>query len=377
LTRFVHTSDLHLGKPFGRFEENVRVRLREARHERIASIAQIARDNDAGSVLLAGDTFDAETPSPQVIRHALRAFAAEADITWFIMPGNHDSLAAGDLWDRMMRDCPDNVVLALEAKPVLLGDDAVILPAPPTSRAPGRDLTEWMNEASYPQMEDRIRIGLAHGSIQDFGDPEGGASGIIPPDRAQLSNLDYLALGDWHGRIRVGPRCWYSGTPEADSFKHQSDPGVLLVDIAARGTLPVVTEIPAGKFTWLQTDVDLRPGEDLEDRIEQAVPDIRHRRDALVEMSITGRLGLSDRAIVEASLSSMADDFAFFEADLSKLAIDQQAGDLDDIDSGGALRAAAEVLAASAQDESRSEADRQVSSAALARLYAYATGDAS
>lgn len=373
MVKFVHASDLHLAKPFGRFDENLRVRLREARHDQIRIIGDIARAHRAEFVLLAGDTFDAETPSPQVIRHALRAFALEKDIIWVIMPGNHDSLAAGDLWDRLSKDCPDNVILALEPSPIHLNEAAVVLPAPPTSRSPGRDLTEWMSDTDPSSFGEKIRIGLAHGSIQSFGDIDEVGSGIIPPDRPQLSGLDYLALGDWHGRIRVGAQCWYSGSPEADSFKHSNAPGVLIVDIPKRGATPIVIEVPTGKFGWHQEQIDLRPGDDLQAIVDASVPAIHGRRDALVSLTFTGRLSLSDRARLISRLSDMGDDFAYFESDLSAVTIDQQVGDLDDIDTGGALRMAADCIAADAQDMSRSEAERQISSAALARLYAYAT----
>ncbi len=375
MVKFIHTSDLHLGKPFGRFGEDLRVRLREARHEKIFELARIARTEGASAVLLAGDTFDAETPSPQVVRHAMRAFAAEPDITWYLMPGNHDSLAAGDLWDRASKDAPANVVLALDASPLRLGEEAVILPAPPTSRSPGRDLTEWMDDADLGEARHLVRIGLAHGSIQDFGSSEGEASGIITPDRPRRANLDYLALGDWHGRIKVGDRCWYSGSPEADSFKHQAMPGALLVDIDGPGSTPIVTEIETGKFVWIEADIDFRPGEDIAGRLASGLPAIAKRRDALVSLQIKGRLSLSDRSKLSEELEHVADDFAFFESDLSGLFIEQEAGDLDDIDTGGALRVAAEALSANAANEERDETARQISSAALARLYAYAVGE--
>ena len=35
MIRFLHTADLHLGKPFGRFPEDLRGRLREARREAV------------------------------------------------------------------------------------------------------------------------------------------------------------------------------------------------------------------------------------------------------------------------------------------------------------------------------------------------------
>ena len=113
--RFLHSSDLHLGKSFGRFPEGVRNRLREARHGTIARLAAAARLGGADMVLLAGDTFDAETPAPDTLRHALRAIAEAADITWFVIPGNHDSLAATELWRRIATDTPPNLRLITEA----------------------------------------------------------------------------------------------------------------------------------------------------------------------------------------------------------------------------------------------------------------------
>ncbi len=373
MVKFVHSSDLHLAKPFGRFDEDLRGRLREARHEKISALADIARRGEAGLVLLAGDTFDAETPHPQVVRHTIRALGAEKDVTWVVLPGNHDSLAAGDLWDRMAREKPDNVILALAPEPILIGDDLVILPAPPTSRNPGRDLTEWMDDVDLPEgSENRIIVGLAHGSIQDFG--EDSTLGIIPPDRPARAGLDYLALGDWHGRIRVGPRCWYSGTPEADNFKHQDGAGALLVDIAARGSEPSVDIVPTSHFTWSEVEADFRTGDDIEDRLNTELPDISTRRRALIVFRSTGRLSLAERALLNATLTQAADDFSFFESDLQSLSIEQQAGDLDEIDTGGALRAAAEQIAKDSYDESRTETERQVSAAALGRLYDYAAG---
>ena len=371
MIKFLHSSDLHLAKPFGRFDEDLRARLREARFEKIAGLAGAARAAGARFVLLAGDTFDAETPTPLVVRHALRAFAAENDITWVILPGNHDSLAATDLWDRMVQQAPENVVLALTAQPIALGDHILLLPAPPTARNPGRDLTEWMDNAEVPQgWSDRVRIGLAHGSIQGFG--EDGENGIIAPDRPGRAGLDYLALGDWHGRLRVGSRCWYSGTPEADNFRHDDKAGALLVQIEKRGAEPLVEVLPTSRFSWRDIALDFRPGEDITARLASVFPASDARRATLISLSIIGRLGISERAELAGQLSRMADDFSFFETELANLAIEQEAGALDHIDTGGALRAAAESIAAASMDNARSEAERKVSSAALARLYDYA-----
>ncbi|WP_101065453.1 metallophosphoesterase family protein [Roseovarius salinarum] len=369
MPRFLHTSDLHLAKPFGRFDESLRGRLREARFAKIAEIAQLARDRAAGTVLLAGDTFDAQTPPPRVVRQAIRAFADASDIRWVILPGNHDSLAASELWDRIVREKPDNVILALDPLPVDVGADMTLLPAPPQVRHPGRDLTEWMDDAETDPA--RVRVGLAHGGIRDFGSDDA-APGVIAPDRARSAGLDYLALGDWHGRLRVDARTWYSGAPEPDSFKRHDRAGPLLVEIAAPGATPDVEAIPTGHFSWCAPRVDLRPGEDIRAALEAALPAPAARRDALVRMTVEGRLPLGAQAQVERVCADLADDFGHFEADTSAIATEHDTTDLDDIDTAGALRVAAERLLADSEDADRAADERRVSERALSRLYTMA-----
>lgn len=369
--RFLHSSDLHLGKAFGGYPEGIRNRLREARHGAIARLAQAARSGGAGHVLLAGDTFDAETPAPDTLRHALRAMAAEADLDWVLLPGNHDSLAATELWRRILRDAPANLRAITAPDPLALSEGVMLLPAPCTQRRPGRDLTEAMGAATP---EGCLRIGLGHGAITDFSGTgfsgEEGAPGIIPPDRARLSGLDYLALGDWHGQIEVDAATWYSGSPEADGFKHAADSGALLVALDAGGAR--VRPVATGTLHWRTRALDLLPGDDPVARLDQALPQPVDRRAILMRLVATGRLPLADRAALEAAAQAAEPDFGWFQFDQGGLATETRPDDLDGIDRAGALRQAAEVLLAEAQDPARPQAERAVAGSALARLYALA-----
>lgn len=369
--RFLHSSDLHLGRAFGGYPEAIRNRLREARHGVIARLAAAARVGDARDVLLAGDTFDAETPAPETLRHALRAMAAETDLRWWLLPGNHDSLAASELWRRIAADAPPNLTVLSLPQPQELAPGIWLLPAPCTQRRPGRDLTEAM---SAPTPEGALRIGLGHGAITDFSGEEG-APGIIPPDRARLSGLDYLALGDWHGQMQVTPATWYSGTPESDGFKHETAPAALSVSLAGAGAAAEVTPRPTGQFRWLRPALDLLPGDEAAARLAALMPAEDQRRDCLLRLAVTGRLTLSERAGLEAALAETAPDFGWFDADLSALAAEVQGGDLDRVDRSGALRQAAEALMAESVDPARAEEDRQIAAMALARLFALAQGD--
>lgn len=371
---FIHSSDLHLGKRFGSFSGDLPGRLREARHEVIGRLADHARAQGVATVLLAGDTFDTETPVSEVRRQALTAMAQHAGIRWVILPGNHDSLQASQLWATVRSEAPENVILALEPHVIELAADVMLLPAPCTTRRAGRDLTDWMDSAATP--EGALRLGLAHGAIQGFSE-EAVAADIIAPDRAMHAGLAYLALGDWHGAIEVNARTRYSGTPEPDRFKHDQPGEALLVRIAGAAALPEVTALPTARFSWRTLPLHLHDGDDPAEALARLLPEMHSRRQTLARVIATGRNRLPARTALAGAIAHCAPDFAFLELDDTGLATECDVTDLDQIDRAGSLREAAEALLLEAGNEALSAGDREIARAALARLYSYAQAVAS
>lgn len=362
--RFFHTADIHLAKPFGRFDEDTRAALRSARLEALGWVGQEASARGAEFVLVAGDTFDAEAPPLKTVQWALDAMGEFPDLVWVLMPGNHDSLAAVDLWERIGNTRPDNVILALKPEIIEIGNDVAILPAPLTVRNPGLDPTEWMTGA---ETGDRFRIGLAHGGVVDFGSEEGTVT-VIPPDRAEQSSLDYLALGDWHGRKSISARTWYSGSPEADSFKGHGAAGALQVDIARPGDIPDVTPVPTGVFDWRNLRLDFRAGTDPVEQVSDALPD-SGRKKMLVHIEASGRLGLGEQRELHAYCNDIVNDFHFFEISSTGLRVERVADDLDVIAESGALRAAADSLSAATDPQGRTGDEVQIAEIALTHLF--------
>ena len=367
--RFIHASDLHLGIRFASIPEppdgSIRGRLREARHAAIARIADAARAHGAADILVAGDTFDTPTPSLSVVRQALAAMAEDAGLRWWLLPGNHDNLREAEpLWDLIARESAANVRALTEAAPVRLSPKATLLPCPIEWRSSGADPTEAL--VAMPSDDGTMRIGLAHGAVTDFTDE--GAN--IPPDRDRSARLEYLALGDWHGRMAVSPRVHYSGSPEQDRFKHGRRGVCLAVTIDGPGAPPEVAEVETGRFLWQDIALSLSPRQDAAAALSAVLPD-EGRRDRLLRITPTGRAGLSDQADLQRAAARLGPEFAHFELRPGSLQIQYDVTDLDEIDRGGALRLAADALMAEADGETLSRQDREVAADALARLYAY------
>lgn len=366
--RFIHSSDLHLGKPYGQMPDDIRGNLTEARFAKIEALSDLAEREGATHILLAGDTFDAETPSDRTRRQAIRAMARDSGIRWVIMPGNHDSLAADELWRTLASEAPTNVTLALDPVPMSLAEGVTLLPCPCPARRAGRDLGAWMDGAATS--DGTLRIGLAHGGVQSFA--EDGAADTLAPDRAVRAGLDYLALGDWHGQMQVEPRTWYSGTPETDQFKHEGRAAALVVSLDGPGAAPRVEAAETGDYLWRSRDLAIVPGTDPAAQVAALLPPEAERRKALLRFELSGRIEPQARAALIAALEEAAPDFAFLDWREGDLRVEYDASDLDRIDQGGVLRAAAETLRAETDNVDLSASDRAIARRALNRLYGYA-----
>ncbi|MFG6561833.1 exonuclease SbcCD subunit D [Sulfitobacter sp. 1A15299] len=370
--RFIHASDLHIGRKFANIPQapdgNIRGRLMEARHGAIAKLAQAARDHGAAHVLLAGDTFDTATPSASVLRQALGAMGEAAEVTWWLLPGNHDNLRdAEPLWETIARDAPPNLRALAKAAPVEMAEGVSLLPCPVAFRAGASDPSAPLDRMQSP--EGHLRIGLAHGGVTDFTD----SGEAIAPDRDQRARLDYLALGDWHGRMAVSDRVHYCGTPEQDRFKHGRRGVCLAVELAGPGARPKVAEVEIGSFLWSEAEVTLHPRQDVAAALQALLP-AAGRRDHLLRVKAGGWARLPDHAALDRAAQACAPDFAHFELLTDSLGTQYETADLDEIDRGGALRMAADILVSEAQSDSLPQPDRDVAADALARLHAYVQG---
>ena len=382
MVRFIHTADWQLGKPFGRFDAGLSGRLSTERRDVIGRIADAAAQADCRHVLVAGDVWDSTTPSGADLRQPLALMAEHPALIWWLLPGNHDRDDADGLWDRIEAEAAPNVRALRRAAPVEMEPGAWILPAPWARLHPGEDLTRWMDAADTPA--DAVRIGLAHGGVATFGTKddgrgEGDSEAVIDPDRARRAALDYLALGDWHGRVAVNARTHYPGTPEPDRFKAGARGQVLLVEIAAPGAEPRVTELPTARYAWPVVEARLRvDGLDaVLAEVRGALEGERPARDTLAEIRVDGRTTLAEWAAFEAFIADLTDSCAHLELrGGSAVSLAVRPEDLDGLDAQGSVRAAADALVARREDERLSENDRQLASEALRLLFGFAASEA-
>ena len=315
MPRFLHTADWQIGRAYTTFDAEVAPLLADARLAAVERLAQLASAHAVDAVLVAGDVFDAQTVSDKTIRRLFQALAGFAG-PWLLISGNHDAALAESVWTRAQRlGCvPAHVHLLLQPQVrVFEAEGFAVLPAPLTQRHTYADTTAWMDAAATPA--GLLRIGLAHGSVQGLLHDGIDSANPIDPQRCERAQLDWLALGDWHGMKLLGPRMAYSGTPEADRFPNNEPGYALLVDIAAPGALPQVQPLAVGHYQWqrkawaLQMDSDVAA---LRRWLETLGP-----RD-VVQLTLSGQLDWAQHQQLQAALGAA-------EARARHLVVEQQA----------------------------------------------------
>lgn len=362
--RFLHTADWQAGKPFGNVPGDAGAAMRRQRIDTIATIARLATEQRVDAVLVAGDAFDSNEVEDRTINQALAALAPFEGI-WVFLPGNHDAALPHSVWSRMRRlHSGDNILIADKPEPIHLQHGrAVILPAPLRRRRESSDLTAWFDGALT--QPGAIRVGLAHGSVANRLPGGSEAANTIAEDRAQSADLDYLALGDWHGTVQIDDKTWYSGTPETDRHRDNQSGNVLFVEIDGHGSVPEVTKMPTGAYAWRRLEVALIDGR--ADAVTQALESLQvdHQR-AVVELTVTGVVSLAERHAMERELSA-------WQARLHHLVVDdaglhEEPTD-DDLDALGAgfVGLAVERLRAISCDPAHP--DRAASRVALRMLF--------
>ncbi|MDF1861986.1 MAG: DNA repair exonuclease [Verrucomicrobiales bacterium] len=326
--KFLHTADWQLGKPFARISDpDKAAKVRAERIEAIRRLGALVKEHKSDFVVVAGDLFDSFTAEKSVVSAACSAMG-KIGVPVLAIPGNHDHGGPGGLWEQdfFRQECESlapNFRILLERKPVEL-EGATIFPCPLLRQHESADPTTWVRDFDFASLShpDQPRILLAHGSVHGFesnsGDDEDGSAGtsnLIALDRLPRAELDFIALGDWHGTKAIDPAAWYSGTPETDRFPkgENNDPGNALLVEVARGKEADVKKVPTGKLGWQVLDFTFASDEDV-NRLEEQLRDLLGTRagEDLLQLTLEGSLSI-------AAASRLDDLLSTFEARLLRL----------------------------------------------------------
>jgi predicted phosphodiesterase len=359
--RFLHTADWQIGMKATALGEAA-ARVREERLAAGRRIVEVARQRGADFILIAGDLFEhngVDRVLVQRVADILGSFSGPV----FIIPGNHDPLNRGSVWEHPAWKGWGNLHIVREESPVSV-PGGMLYPCPVRESHSGRNPTAWIPA----ERGETIRVGMAHGTVEGVRQDE--PDYPIPRDTAERRGLDYLALGHWHSSALYeaadgAPRMAYSGTPEPTGFGERESGFVLLVEIPGPGAPPALGPVRTGRLEWTTVAEDLRgPGDltRLRERLEGLVsPDVK-----LVNVTLSGLLTARERGELDRIEQILSSRFLWGRMDCRRLrSSPEDAAWIADLPAG-VIREAAMRL------QNATDLAPEVAARALMELYAMA-----
>ena len=312
--KFIHTADWQLGMKAAHVGEAA-ARVRDERLAAARRVVGVVREQGAEFILIAGDTFE-DNGVERALIQKVADILGSSHVPVYLIPGNHDPLTPGSVWEHPAWKTMDHVHVLREEKPVEI-PGGILCPCPVKDKRSRKDPTGWILSGEAGA----IRIGLAHGTVEGVPQPE--PDHPIPRDAAARAGLDYLALGHWHstamytapdGSVRMA----YCGTHEATSFGERDSGNVLVVEIAGPGASPLVTPVRTGGLDWMVTEKDIREAGDLQ-RVRQDIESQGNPGSTLIELRLKGLLTAAERDEIARIEEILDSRFLFHRVDSAGL----------------------------------------------------------
>ena len=363
--KFVHTADWQIGmKAEGLGQVGARVRA-----ERLAAgsrVVEAAVTRGADFLIVAGDLFEDNGVDRTLIQKTADILA-RWDRPVYIIPGNHDPVVPGSVWEHPAWMSANNLHILTEKQPVEISG-GILYPCPVSDKYSTKDPTDWIQA----KPGNVIRIAMAHGNVEGL--PEVAADHPIPRNALERSGLTYLALGHWHSTVPYANpdgvvRTAYCGTPEPSRFGEPDSGNALLVTIDSPITPPDIEVLKTGGLTWQVIGKDLRQIGDIA-TLRQRIESLTEPDRMLVDLRLKGLLYSEEVGLFRHLQDMVTARFLFSRVDISGL---RPAPDDDGWISAlpsGVLQDTALRLRSSAEDGDESSRRSQIASLALMELYA-------
>jgi DNA repair exonuclease SbcCD nuclease subunit len=232
MIKILHTADQQLGVKFIGFGEKGG-QLRKAVKESLKTTVDLALAEAVDLVLIAGDLFDSNAVSRNLVDEAVAQLKRLAPIPVCILPGTHDCYDASSVYRRPeFRDIPNIHIF-----------------------------TDEITSISFPELDLTV-CGRANLS------PTGSQSPLTGLEKTNETKY-HVAMA--HGEMAIEGKFagdYYPGAPETLSFEEGEDSGfVLLVSIDESATR--VEKKRVGKYVWRTVDLSVEAFETEEELLQE------------------------------------------------------------------------------------------------------------
>ena len=315
MVRFLQSADWQLGMTRHFLTGEAQARFSAARLDVIEQMGNLAVVEGCQFVVVCGDVFDSNQVERQVLMRAFEKMAAFPQVTFYLLPGNHDPLDASTIYrsQTFTTHQPENVKVLDESSPVEAVPGVELIPAPWTNKYPTIDLVDAVCEGL--EATDAVRIIVGHGAA-DTMSPNRDDPKLIGlkqlEEKINAGLIHYVALGDRHSTTDVGTtgRVWYAGAPEPTNYTEINPGNVLVVDLDADNISVEAKHL--GTWRFVNSERYLSADEDI-DALEEWLSTLNNKDRTIVKVSLTGQVSLAQKARLDSILDHNADLLAALE----------------------------------------------------------------
>ena len=315
MVRFLQSADWQLGMTRHFLTGEAQARFSAARLDVIEQMGNLAVDEGCQFVVVCGDVFDSNQVERQVLMRAFEKMAAFPQVTFYLLPGNHDPLDASSIYrsQTFTMHQPENVKVLDESSPVEAVPGVELIPAPWPNKYPTIDLVDAVCEGL--EATDAVRIIVGHGAA-DTMSPSRDDPKLIGlkqlEEKINAGLIHYVALGDRHSTTDVGTtgRVWYAGAPEPTNYTEINPGNVLVVDLDADNISVEAKHL--GTWRFVNSERYLSADEDI-DALEEWLSTLNNKDRTIVKVSLTGQVSLAQKARLDSILDHNADLLAALE----------------------------------------------------------------
>ena len=255
--KFVHLSDLHLGKRVNEYS------MLEDQEYILTKIINIIDDEKPAGVIIAGDVYDKSIPSAEAVQmfDDFLTRLAKRNLQVFVISGNHDSPERMSFGSRLMDQSGIHIsqVYSGKIEPFAMKDEHGIINVYMLPFVKPAHVKRFSDE-SIESYTDAIRVAIAEMKVDQSArnllithqfvtgatrseseDISVGGSDNV--DVSVFDGFDYVALGHIHSPQNcTSERVRYCGTPLKYSFSEAKDnKSITVVELEEKGKLSVKT----------------------------------------------------------------------------------------------------------------------------------------
>jgi len=287
MLKILHCADIHLDTPFSLGNLQIAEQRRAELRSSFVNMMMYAKDNAVNILLICGDLFDSNEPTPATLEMVLREFAAVPNMQIVITPGNHDPYGADSVYQK--HQFPPNAHIFTGEYAERLDIDRYNLSIYGNAWH-GKSYKNPLKSLTVLD-ERRINVICAHGDLYSS------SSETITTADIRATGADYVALGHIHAGtepIREGKTYYaYSGSLEGRDFG----------EIGVRGALMLVLDKQDGvlgfrsnfvrfsrrRYEILKVDIGgINDDSQLFEHVQSAIYEQKHGEDTLLRVILTG-----------------------------------------------------------------------------------------